>query len=372
MRVLITMGLADRSVEHHIKPITAIKNVDKIIIVRDRTGPILDKVVYITPPEWSVKFPILKTIFKFALLLYAAVRYNPDIVHGFLLFPYGLMSYLAGRITGKNVGVSLIAGPVELYTPFGGSPIGKYPYNKPLPKISGLSNIMLYIIRNMEYITTTGSFTRNFLVENKVRKDKIFIMPHVVDDRFKPYNKEKIYDVIYVGRLAKVKHVEILIKAVDIVRRSLPDIRVAIVGDGPEMGDLQLLSKEVGLNKNICFIGYKSNVWDWYNYAKISVVCSEREGFPYSVVEALSCGVPVITTNCGDVTDIVRNGLNGIIVTDYTNYEILANEIINLLNDEEKLKNYSNNASKIKNELTQDLVSSMWESIFSKFDDVKK
>lgn len=344
MKLLITMGLADRSLEHHIKPITAIKDIDEIFIIRDKAGPVLDKVKYISPPEWSLKFPILKTVLKFVLVVCIAVRNKPTLIHGFLLFPYGIMSYLAGKMTGAKIGLSLIAGPVELYMPLGGSPIGKYAYNNPLPRISGVNLILLYITKKMDVITTTGSFTKEFLIRNGVSEHKILIMPHMVDDRFRPSNAKKIYDAIYIGRLVKVKHLETFVRAIAKSRVSLPRICVAIVGNGPEENNLRLLSKELGLDENVYFTGYQCDVWNWYNRAKISVLTSEREGLPYSVVESLSSGVAVITTNCGDVTDIVKDGYNGVIIGDYTQYEILSEEIVKLLNDPEALSAYSDRA----------------------------
>ena len=118
----------------------------------------------------------------------------------------------------------------------------------------------------------------------------------------------------YIGRLAKVKHVETLIRAIARARIDLPGIRVVIVGTGPEETNLKLLSKELDLDKILDFVGYQSNVWDWFNKSKISVLTSEREGFPYAVIEALNCGLPIITSNCGDVCDLVKDGYNGIII----------------------------------------------------------
>jgi len=346
MKILITMGLADRSLEHHIRPIIAVEDIEKILIVRDRAGPTMDKVIYIIPPEWCIKSPILKTIFKFVLLLHISLRDKPEMIHGFLLFPYGVMSYLAGRLTRKRIGLSLIAGAVELYMSLEESPIGKYPYNRALPKISGVNQVLLHITKNMDAITTTGNFSKKFLIENGVPEHRIFVLPHVVDDRFKPTNSEKVYDVVYIGRLAKVKHVETLIRAIARARIDLPGIRVVIVGTGPEETNLKLLSKELDLDKILDFVGYQSNVWDWFNKSKISVLTSEREGFPYAVIEALNCGLPIITSNCGDVCDLVKDGYNGIIINDYYNYNEFARAIVKLLKNDELISKYSINALK--------------------------
>lgn len=344
MKLLITMGLADRSLEQHIKPITAVESVEKIIIVRDRVGPVLDKVIYFTPPKWCVKFQIFKTIFKCILLIYLSLKYKPDIIHGFLLFPDGIMSFFAGMLTGKKFGLSMIAGPVELYMPLGGSPIGTYAYNNKLPKITGINRLLLYIVKKMDLVTVTGSFTRNFLIENGVSKNKLFIVPHIVNEQFRPTNSKKIYDIVYIGRLAKVKHIETLLMAISKASVHLPDIKAVIVGTGPEEINLKLLSKDLGLVNSIDFVGYKSNVWDWLNRGLISVLTSEREGFPYAAIEALNCGLPIISSDCGDVCDVVINNYNGIIIDDFNDYNGFADGIVKLLKNNSILNEYSINA----------------------------
>ncbi|MBB6401735.1 glycosyltransferase involved in cell wall biosynthesis [Methanococcus maripaludis] len=366
MKILITMGLADRSLDNFITPITKIGNIDEILIVRDTEGPKINKVRYITPPKWSIQFPILKTVFKFLILLRTACYEKPYLIHGFLLFPYGIMSYIVGKIMRKKIGISLIAGPVELYMPRGGSPIGKYTYSKQLPKIVGINKLLLYAIKTSNFVTVTGNFTKKFLEKNGVDKNNIFILPHVVDDRFKAIKSEKIYDLVYIGRLAKVKHVEVILKSIKILIHKIPNIKVAIVGNGPEEEYLKSLSNDLGLNNNVIFKGYQSDVWNWYNCAKISILASEREGFPYSVIESLSCGVPVITSNFGDVTDVVKNKYNGIIIKHHCEAQQFAIAIDELLNSPQKLEEYGVNAlESIKNQDNKKIIT-IWNSILQK------
>ena len=86
-------------------------------------------------------------------------------------------------------------------------------------------------------------YTRNFLVSRGIDEHKIFILPHVVDERFRPLAIKKDYDVIYVGRLDPAKHVETVIKSISIVKKTLPSIKVVIVGDGESQSDLEELTR---------------------------------------------------------------------------------------------------------------------------------
>ena len=165
--------------------------------------------------------------------------------------------------------------------------------------------------------------------------------------------------------MAPVKHVETLIRATAQIKESLPSIRVVIVGDGEERSKLEELARSLDLTDQIDFVGYQTNTWEWYSRSKLSVVTSEREGFPYTVIESLKCGVPVVTSNCGDVCDLVEDSVNGIIVPDYRDYSGFAEAILKLLTHPENITNYSMNALRSVEDISSRSVESTWEKILS-------
>jgi glycosyltransferase involved in cell wall biosynthesis len=358
------MKLADRSLEHFIYPITLLKEVEKILLVRDTKGPGMNKVDYYCPPSWSLRFPIVALFFKFLLIIYLSIREKPALIHAYLLFPHAYLAFFTGKLTRRKIGISLIAGPMEIYA-LGGSPIDKYCYTKPLPKLPLHGKIIKKIVKKFDIITTTGNFTKHFLVHNGIGEHKIFILPHVVDNKFKPIDTRKEYDVVYIGRLAQVKHVETLIKAISVVKEHNPHIRAAILSEGPEKDKLERLSKRLDLVNNIDFVGYQSDIWNWYNKGKIFVLTSEREGFPYAVSEALSCGLPVITSNCGDVCDIIKDGYNGVIINDYQDYQAFAEAIVKLLQNPRLINKYSSNGLKTVEKNGIDKVCNIWNNIIN-------
>jgi len=364
MDLLVTMKLSDRSLWNHIFPITNLKIVENITLVRDTPGPDMDKIRYVTPSSYRVTAPILTVPIKLVQLIWSSLVKKPSLIHSYLLFPHGYLAFIAGKLTGRKVGVSLIAGPVETYV-FGGSPNGTYAYCHPLPPSNLLNRAILSVLRRFDVITVTGTYTKNYLIGKGIDENKVFILPHVVDERFRPLDTEKDYDLVFVGRLAPVKHVETLIQATAEVKKHLPSIRVAIVGDGEERSKLEDLTRSLGLADQIDFVGYQTNTWDWYNRSKLSVVTSEREGFPYTVIESLRCGVPVVTSNCGDVCDVVEDSVNGIIIPDYQDYRGFAEAIIELLTHPEDILSYSTNALKSVEALSPRSVESTWEKILS-------
>ena len=131
----------------------------------------------------------------------------------------------------------------------------------------------------------------------------------------------KRYDVVTVGRLAPVKHVETLINAVKKVKENgMKDIQVGIVGDGPSRRELEKLTKNLQLTDNIEFVGFKDDVEEYYNSAKCYVLTSEREGAPIALLEAMACGITPIVSRCGNVSDILENGYISQIVHDFLRF----------------------------------------------------
>lgn len=123
---------------------------------------------------------------------------------------------------------------------------------------------------------------------------------------------DKKSDIIYVGRLIAHKNVDLLINALALVRRQLPEIKAVVIGDGPDTGRLKGLAKGMGLDENIEFTGFLENYDQALALMKASrvfVMPSTREGFGLAAIEAFACGLPVITVNhemnavCDFVTD---------------------------------------------------------------------
>jgi len=110
-------------------------------------------------------------------------------------------------------------------------------------------------------------------------------------------------DIVYVGRLLAHKHVDDLIRAVALMVPERPDLKCLVVGGGPELGGLKTLAHECGVAKNVIFKGIVELDSDKLALMKASgvfVLPSTREGFSFVTLEALACGLPVVTTDHAD------------------------------------------------------------------------
>lgn len=140
-------------------------------------------------------------------------------------------------------------------------------------------------------------------------------------------------DIIFFGRLIKEKNVDLLIRAMVLVRKELPKTRCIIVGEGPQREYLQHMVEECNLNDTITFTGFLENHDDVIAVMKASKVYaspSTREGFGIAALEAMACGLPVVTVAApkNAVKDLVT-GTSGI--TCDPSPESFANAVISCL-----------------------------------------
>ena len=139
-----------------------------------------------------------------------------------------------------------------------------------------------------------------------------------VDGRIYPEFAEKIYDVIFVGRLIKEKNVDVLLKAVSFLRVDIPDIKCCIVGNGPEKAALLKLAKQLAICENVEFAGFQEyeELIRKFKASKVLVLPSSREGFGMVVIEAFACGVPVVTVRekYNAAQGLVDDGVDGFVV----------------------------------------------------------
>lgn len=116
-------------------------------------------------------------------------------------------------------------------------------------------------------------------------------------------------ELLYIGRLDNTqKRLDILFKALSKVNGNWG---LRIVGDGPHSNELKLLAKQLDIEKKIIWEGWRENPWNYIDEASLLVLSSDYEGFGLVLVEALSRGIPVLSTECEGPDEIIKNGVNG-------------------------------------------------------------
>lgn len=175
-------------------------------------------------------------------------------------------------------------------------------------------------------------------------------------------------DIIYFGRLVKHKNVDVLIKAVDILRRRFPDIKVFILGGGPEEVRLKKLANDLGLTDTIKFWGVIENHDDALRLlkaSKISIIPSTSEGGGcIALFEANACGLPVIAVRHEQGIDfnLIIDGVNGYWVQNLSE-TLIAGKAVELLANPQLLE-------KMKSLSTEQMKKHDWVSIVKVYDNL--
>lgn len=137
--------------------------------------------------------------------------------------------------------------------------------------------------------------------------------------------------VVTIGRLSEEKDHQTLLRAFAIVNAQIPDARLAIVGQGPLESQTKAWITELDLDGCVELPGWESKPERRLSESDLFVLTSTSEGFGVVLVEALACGLPVISTSCpGGPSEILENGESGVLVP-VGNPEKLAAEIVRVL-----------------------------------------
>lgn len=171
-------------------------------------------------------------------------------------------------------------------------------------------------------------------------------------------NREKI--ILAVGRYNKVKGYDMLIRAFEIFSKTNQDYILRIVGDGPERNNLQELATKLNLQEKIQLSGMSNNVIDEYMKADFFALSSLVEGFPMVLLEAMECGLPIVTFDLPCVHEILNDQCGYIV--EYMNIEALADAMLKLASIQDK-KNIRNACHEQANKFKVENIIKEWEKI---------
>ena len=111
------------------------------------------------------------------------------------------------------------------------------------------------------------------------------------------FNPDAMY-LISVGRLARFKRIDVIIRSFQELKELFPQLELIIVGDGEERENLETLCDNLGLSPFVHFVGYQKNPFAFMAQSDIYVMASEMEGLPNILIEAMICGIPVVAPDC--------------------------------------------------------------------------
>lgn len=157
-------------------------------------------------------------------------------------------------------------------------------------------------------------------------------------------NNDFVY--IFIGRQTHFKGFEKVVRAFLKTKQTHPNSKLLLVGEKDRIHPTSLKSKfekALKTDPSIIKVGWRENVQDYLALAQLNVFPSEREGLPVNLMESLAMGVPVLTVNSRGCRDVVRHGVDGVVIQS-SSVEALSEAMGQLQDDKEKLVEYSKNA----------------------------
>ncbi len=162
---------------------------------------------------------------------------------------------------------------------------------------------MMRWVRNSDRVIATASVIKQEFLEHGFSPERIALIPNLVDtDRFAPSDEPPEDEWLFVGRLERLKGADQLLRALDLCDRR---IRIAFAGDGPQRAELERLARDLNLTQQVRFLGGIEDPYPLYAKAKGVILPSRTEGLSNVMLEALSCGKPVIATGVGGARDVL-------------------------------------------------------------------
>ena len=266
------------------------------------------------------KFAFARFIWSYFRAARNAVKqFKPDVIHAHWWLPGGFVGALVSKITRVPLIITTHGTDVEQ--------LRKARWAQPLARFAF----------GQARVTTCGSvYLRERLLELQVvDAARVRVIPMPVNPLFvensrrletgdwgleiqKPVRDEREgakFKILCVARLTKQKNIETLIEAVGMLRERGVDAHLQIVGDGDQRVFLEHKTRELQLDALVEFLGARvqNELPELYARCDAFVLPSVREGMGLVLAEALLCGAPVIATNSGGVTDIVRDGETGLL-----------------------------------------------------------
>jgi glycosyltransferase involved in cell wall biosynthesis len=274
----------------------------------DYLNEVATDVVAIRLPGLGRSISPLKDIYAFFLLLIEIRKFKPDIIHTHTA-KAGVLGRLAGLIAAPRAKrVHTFHGHL-LHGYFG---LGKTQFVVFVEKFLALFTVRLIAI---------GNNVKKDLLEAGVGKEAKYeiIFPGLQSLQIYPKQQarqllrlenSKTY-LVFVGRLTQIKRPDRLLDIARFLKVNYQDAELIIAGAGELLATI----------KNVCdsedlpmiFLGWRNDIDLILSAADIAILCSDNEGIPLTLIQAAQAGLPIISTDVGSVTDIVTQGINGLL-----------------------------------------------------------
>jgi L-malate glycosyltransferase len=304
---------SDNWIFAQLKPISLSHKVARVRMVAEREVPLLDKVEAVYPSE-RLSSILGKDVARLLTFIWLSLTSRPDVIGGFHLLVNGLLAILLARFVGARSLYVCGGGPREVA---GG---GYACENKIFGRLGQADEVierqLIDAVSHADIVVTRGKNSTNYFLGKGAKSSFHFIPAGIDGSKFTPTESGREYDLIIVGRLTGIKRIDTYLQAIALAVQKNPEIKAAVVGDGPLMSELQGIAEELKISDRVDFLGHRDDVARLLNCSRIFVLSSDSEGLSQAMIQAMLCGLPAIVSNVGDLSELVDNGVNGYLIDD--------------------------------------------------------
>ncbi|WP_343694753.1 N-acetyl-alpha-D-glucosaminyl L-malate synthase BshA [Flavobacterium sp.] len=296
--------------------------------------------------------------------------YKIEVLHVHYAIPHAYAGYMAKQML-KNEGINL-----PMITTLHGTDItlvGNHPFYKPAVTFS---------INKSDYVTSVSQSLKDDTLKLFKIKNKIKVIPNFIEldkvrkDPTEPCHRyvmakadERI--VTHISNFRKVKRIPDIIKIFYNIQKEMP-AKLMMVGDGPEKERAEVLCMELGIYDKVIFFGNSNEIDKILCMTDLFLLPSETESFGLAALEAMACGVPVISSNSGGLPEVNFDGVSGYL-SDVGNVDEMAANAIKILKDDNTLKEFKANALEVAKNFDIKNILPKYEALYQRaIDDYKE
>lgn len=267
--------------------------------------------------------------------------YEIELLHVHYAIPHAYAGYMAKQMLAEE-GIK-----IPMITTLHGTDItlvGKHPFYK---------SAVTFSINQSDVVTSVSKSLRDDTYRLFDIKKEIEVIPNFIE-----LEKESIIEsascyrsilaskneriITHISNFRKVKRIEDIVRIFYKIQKEIP-ARLMMVGDGPEKEKAERLCEDLGIHKKVIFFGNSHEIEKILSYSDLFLLPSETESFGLAALEAMSCGVPVISSNSGGLPEVNEEGYSGYL-SDVGNIDEMSQNAIKILKDDVVLEQFKHNA----------------------------
>lgn len=288
--------------------------------------------------------------------------YNIELLHVHYAIPHAYAGYMAKKMLAEeNIFIPMV-------TTLHGTDItlvGNHPFYKPAVTFS---------INNSDIVTSVSQSLKDDTLRLFDIRKEIHVVPNFIDIPHKIATVSKCPRALmaepgeriitHVSNLRKVKRVKDVIEIFDRIQKKIPS-KLIMVGEGPERQACERLCEKKGITEKVRFVGNSNEVDKILCFSDLFILPSEKESFGLAALEAMACGVPVISSNTGGLPEVNIQGASGFL-SDVGDVEEMAENALKILESDEILAKFKKQAIEAAMVYDTKRIVPMYERLYEK------